>query len=325
MADSSQEVNSMQGEHKKSFYRDLAAFENALHDRFKSKFLIDDKTYERIREALEEKRGVKSQHGARFKFWSNRHFALQEVGVKAVVHCAKTNKPVARREEIFDIIDKCHQAIGHARRQATWNEVTSHFSWIKHECINIYLRGCAVCANHVRFKKTPSARPVVVGFLTHVQVDLIDFSNTPDNNCKWLLHIWDHFSKFSWAFPLHTKQISDVSNKMNALFSMFGPPKWLHCDNGLEFAESVVKELKKMWPALERLDERLRSEKTRGTSKSITERLNRDLKNRLEKWIDENNKGWSHGLCHVVYAMNTSSRLREKSPYEIVFGQKPKM
>ena len=51
-------------------------------------------------------------------------------------------------------------------------------------------------------------------------------SSRPDQDFKWIFHMRDHFSKFSWAYPLVSKRASGVAEKLVDIFSLFGPPKY---------------------------------------------------------------------------------------------------
>ena len=60
-------------------------------------------------------------------------------------------------------------------------------------------------------KKPAAGKPTIsLGFLTSLQIDLIDMRSRPDGD-KWILHIRDHFSKFSWTHPLTSKRSSEVA------------------------------------------------------------------------------------------------------------------
>ena len=68
---------------------------------------------------------------------------------------------------------------------------------------------------------------------------------TPDGEYKWILHIVDHFSKFSSSFALRSKHAVEVSEKLALWISLFGPPYILQCDNGTEYKDTVLLLLKK--------------------------------------------------------------------------------
>jgi len=61
----------------------------------------------------------------------------------------------------------------------------------------------------------------------------------PDGKYCWILHIRDHFSKFSAAYPLRSKRSREVADGLMTWISMFDPPKILQCDNSKEFKGAV--------------------------------------------------------------------------------------
>jgi hypothetical protein len=68
----------------------------------------------------------------------------------------------------------------------------------------------------------------------------------PDGKFNWILHVKDHFSKFSWAYPLESKQPESVTEKLLNQFYTFGPPCILQSgggcgDNGKEFVAQIIK------------------------------------------------------------------------------------
>ena len=95
--------------------------------------------------------------------------------------------------------------------------------------------------------KKPITSPIKANhFLAHVQVDLIDLRNLPcecQSGRKWVLHIVDHFSKYSWLLALKNKQTEEVTQALTNLFWMFGFPSILHSDNGKEFKSKTMSEL----------------------------------------------------------------------------------
>ena len=70
-------------------------------------------------------------------------------------------------------------------------------------------------------------------------------STTPDGEYKWILHIVDHFLKFSSSFALKSKHAIEVAEKLALWIGLFGPPHILQCDNGTEFKDAVLLLLKK--------------------------------------------------------------------------------
>jgi hypothetical protein len=74
----------------------------------------------------------------------------------------------------------------------------------------------------------------------------VDFQSLPDGKYKWILNYQDHHTKFISLFPLESKQVVEVAFNLINIFLTFGAPKVLQSDNGREFVNSVINEIKKL-------------------------------------------------------------------------------
>ena len=212
-------------EQKNQFYNLLDDHISKLNKNKKSKFVIDQETYDKVLSALLLPKGSKCPDGASFKFWSNQHFKTEQIGENQLVYCKKKSCPVTTKNNIFNTIFQCHQRVGHSGHTRTYDEVKSNYSWIPRVAIELFLQTCQGCQVRVPLKKPKSAKPIIsLGFLTWVQADLIDMTSRPDGEMKWILHVRDHFTKYSWTFPLTSKRAVEVAEKLTTLFCMFGPP-----------------------------------------------------------------------------------------------------
>ncbi|CAF2990402.1 unnamed protein product [Rotaria sp. Silwood2] len=76
-----------------------------------------------------------------------------------------------------------------------------------------------------------SKNPVVstaiisIGFMTRIQMDLIGLRTRPDKDFQWILHCRDHYSKYSWAFAIKTKEAQFIADHLITLFYQFGPSR----------------------------------------------------------------------------------------------------
>ncbi|XP_008274017.1 uncharacterized protein LOC103353042 [Stegastes partitus] len=286
----------------------------------KGKFLVCNDQYKQIIAALALTKGEPCPDGAKFKYWCLNNFQTLCIGSKTVLYCKKTVNPVITREDLFSTIQQCHERTGHSGRHKTWDEVKNNYAFIPRVAVELYLQTCLTCSTRQSLKQPTSAKPTIsLGFLTRVQVNLIDMTSKPDDDYKWILHARDHFSKYSWAFPLTSKRASEVAQKLVMLFSMFGPPRILQSDNGGEFVASVITEITNLWPGLLIVHGRPRHPQSQG----CVER-NGDLQLKLGKWLEERGGTWSTALQFVTHAINTSAAsATSKTPYEVVFRQKP--
>ena len=72
-------------------------------------------------------------------------------------------------------------------------------------------------------------------------MDLIEYKNAPDGEYNWICHVIDHFTKYHILFPMKSKEAKEVATGLRErVFGYFGLPYILHSDNGREFANSVI-------------------------------------------------------------------------------------
>ncbi|CAG8784085.1 17685_t:CDS:2, partial [Rhizophagus irregularis] len=101
---------------------------------------------------------------------------------------------------------------------------------------------------------------------------------------------------------LTSKRAIEVAAYLFELFHFLGsPPTILQSDNGKEFCAGVIKELIEMWPTVMIINGRPRHPQSQG----LVERAN--------------------GILQQKLAMNNSwCRSHKKTPYELVYGDKPR-
>ncbi|CAF4430872.1 unnamed protein product, partial [Didymodactylos carnosus] len=75
---------------------------------------------------------------------------------------------------------------------------------------------CLLCQLRKPLKQPVVSKPIIsLGVMTRLQIDLIDMRTRPDVVSVdvvycWILHCIDHFSKFTWAYPLENKSAKEV-------------------------------------------------------------------------------------------------------------------
>ena len=105
----------------------------------------------------------------------------------------------------FRYIGEAHSAIAHRGRDKREGHIRTFYFGISQEVITLFVSLCKLhqqqksVTNHT---KKAITNPITTGkFLEHVEIDLIDFRSLPcERNSKhnWVLHVIDHFSKYSW-------------------------------------------------------------------------------------------------------------------------------
>ena len=145
------------------------------------------------------------------------------------------------------------------------------------------------------------------------QIDLMDFQSIAFNGYRFIFNYQDHFTKFVWLRALKTKRAEEVASQLIEVFSILGPPAILQSDNGREFTNSVISELKMLWPTVLIINGRPRHPQSQGS----IERTHEDLKPMINSWCTENKtKDWPTALKFVTLAKNCRPHktLGNKSP-----------
>ena len=221
--------------------------------------------------------------------------------------------------ESFDRIKEAHASLGHCGYVKVFKLLNSRFYGITKEQINWLINRCQTCLQNQPNRSRGQLTPIVSMHILHrVQIDLIDMRAEPDGQYNWILHIGDHFSKFSSLFPLRSKSAEEVADVIAMWIGMFEPPVILQCDNGGEFKGVLLILLRKY--GIKVINGRPRTPTTQG----FIEQANGTVKRRMRALkIDLNSNKWASMLCMIALMMNRSTHGATKTPpYEIMFGRK---
>ena len=99
-------------EPKEQFYNSLEEEMGKLHLSKRATFVIEAAQYDDILYALKLKKGEPCDKGAQFKQWAVRNFNIVTIGSVDYVYSQNdkddttSNRQVAKKEEIFDIIQR---------------------------------------------------------------------------------------------------------------------------------------------------------------------------------------------------------------------------
>ncbi len=84
--------------------------------------------------------------------------------------------------------------------------------------------------------KQATVTPIVSStILERLQINLIDYSRRRNRGYGFVLHIEDHFSKFTALYPLVDKSAANVKRKFERWMGLFGVPRLVQSDNRGEF------------------------------------------------------------------------------------------
>lgn len=221
---------------------------------------------------------------------------------------------------------------GHLRGiDKTWYAVRQHYRGIPRAFLLEYKKHCRHCQLDQRRQQDARIKPINVNLVwERHQGDLIDmrkFQCTHEGKTwRWIFHLRDHFSRWSFLLPLEQKTAQGVLDALNSIYNVWGPPLIFQSDNGKEFtAEALSSALKARWPKLQILNGRARHPQSQGSverANAVVEELLRTLKreNASVIWADP------AILASIAWAMNTTYCAPIKgTPYKCLFGFNPRL
>jgi hypothetical protein len=138
--------------------------------------------------------------------------------------------------EAFDLVVREHLRLLHAGRDKTWAAIELKYYGIQKQDVNWIVAHCRNCIlNRPSASKAPLQPITSNNVFERVQIDLIDMRHEPSERYQWILHVKDHFSKYSMLYALHSKHAEGIADALGEFIKAFGPPKIVQCDNGKEF------------------------------------------------------------------------------------------
>ena len=227
--------------------------------------------------------------------------------------------PPCYREEILRGL---HNDVGHPGQERTMRLIRDRFYWpgVGVDVTN-WINSCERC---IRRKSTVAKEPLI-NVQSSYPLDLvcIDFLSLEPakGNIGNVLIITDHYTKFAKAVPTRNQTAKTTAEALfNEFITNFGIPTRLHSDQGANFESQIITELCNLM----------------GMKKSHTtpyhpqgnagpERFNRTLLSMLGTLEDEK-KDWKKYVSSLVYYYNcTPHETTKTSPFELLFGRKPKL
>lgn len=149
-------------------------------------------------------------------------------------------------------------------------------------------------------------------------VDLMGpFPRSPDRN-EHLLVFVDYFTRWVELFPLRTATAPVIGKIFHReIVTRWGVPAFVLSDRGSQFVSSVFKELCDTW-AVKPVNTTAYHPQT-----NLTERVNKNLKNMISSYIDENHRTWDRYLPEFRFALNSSvHETTGLTPAELQIGRK---
>ncbi|XP_055947020.1 KRAB-A domain-containing protein 2-like [Argiope bruennichi] len=260
-------------------------------------------------------------------YWLLQHYDVLEVqGVeKLIVPVTNATSDVmfyCSSDSLFDILHETHLSIGHGGRDRMIKELNLRYKNITQNDIKVFLNFCESCQQKRKAgRKNVVVKPMIFSHMnSRCQVYLIDFQSQPDGNYKFILVYQDHLTKFVVLRPLQTKRAEEIAGQLLDISPMFGAPCILQSDNGREFCNKLIDDLKVIWPEFKIVHGKPRHSQSQG--QGSVERANQDIENMLTTWMQDNQStSWSNGLKFIQFMKNRAFHFGIKRfPYEDMFG-----
>jgi len=222
------------------------------------------------------------------------------------------------------VIDRAHGEIGHAGFAKTLIRVQDNYVWPgMRRHIREYLATCSRCRaltppnqQNVRGKMpTPPAPNHTWG------IDLVGPFPRDKTGKQYLLTAVDHLTGWAVAVPIASKKNALVWETFNThVVAQYGLPTVLVSDNGGEFTHHSFE----AWLREMGIEHRLTSP-YHPQANGACERFNGTLQRLLLKLSGGDSRKWTHFLPEALYAYRIAPGPFGVSPYEALYGQKPRM
>ena len=152
------------------------------------------------------------------------------------------------------------------------------------------IKQCGICYKKAANQSRGLLTPIIsTELFEHLQLDFIDFRHQSDApysplgpKYHWVMHLKDHFSKFTQLYPLQVKSSAEVAMRMSEWIGAFGLPTIVQADNGKEF-KGILK-LLLLSHRVKIINGRPRTPRTQG----LIEQANGTVKEKILAWKLEN-------------------------------------
>ena len=214
-----------------------------------------------------------------------------------------------------------HEDCGHQGVERTLSRLSDIAYWVG--MAKNVVHHCKVCVK-CQFSKAPPPKPIPLQPVLAtrpwemVAVDVLKVPISTKGN-QYLLVVQDYFSKWPFARPMPDQKAERIVQVLkNEVFTVVGPPKKLHSDQGRNFESKLLRDLCTAF----------------GVSKSHTtpyhpmgdglvERFNRSLLSLLRTYVEREDLLEEHLQLLLFIYRSTKHSSIGFSLFEVIFGSNP--
>ena len=224
------------------------------------------------------------------------------------------------------VIELYHDSplMAHAGIQITIDRLRQDYYFDK-MCVLVtdYVKSCEPCQKRkvTRYTKSPTtALPTPNRLFEAWELDLYGPLHLSSQGHSYVFIATDMFSRYTYAVPIRSKDCVTVSLEIFNLCCTFGTPRAIYSDLGSEFTASLVEHVCKLLGVPQKFAPAF-CHFVLGKN----ERTHRSLAERLTPYVADNKPTWDQYISAIVFSLNTSIHSALKySPWEVVFGEKPR-
>ena len=237
-------------------------------------------------------------------------------------------KPVVPKDQRSAVLQRCHDipAAGHVGVYKTYGKIRQDYYWPKMKADVVrYIKSCRGCAQNKVEQKCPAGlmgdRPEITEPFQAISIDYVGpLPRSKKGNC-YILVIADYFSKSVFLYPCRAAKAKSLVDFVENFFLLFGTPRFLTCDNGVQMKSKEFQEL------CRRYKTRIFYTANYNPRANPVERHNRVIKTMLRTYVrQDNHKTWDEHLSEIGCAIRTSpSETTGYSPYFVLFGREHKL